>query len=252
MSSHSKWAKIKRTKGSADAARGRLFSRLIREITIAARMGGGNPEGNPRLRAAISAARDANMPNKNIENAIAKGTGAIEGGAAYEEFILEGYAPGGVALLIECMSDNRNRTISEVRHVLTKAGGNLGAANSVAWMFKAKGIIRIDKNAKDEDALMEIVLNAGASDMILDEDEYEITTSQEAFEDVKNAIEQAGIKPLSAEISKVAENSVKLEGDSALKVLKLIDEIDELDDTQHVYHNLEVSDEIIEKYAKQS
>ncbi|HUI93176.1 MAG TPA: YebC/PmpR family DNA-binding transcriptional regulator [Chitinivibrionales bacterium] len=249
MSGHSKWAKIKRSKGNADAARGRVFSRLIREITIAARMGGGNPDGNPRLRSAIASARTANMPNKNVENAIAKGTGTLEG-STYEEFVLEGYAPGGVAVLVECMSDNRNRTISEVRHAMTKGGGNLAAVNSVAWMFKAKGLIRVDKNAKDEDALMEVVLNAGADDMALDGDEFEISTSPEAFEDVRAALEKAGVKPVSAELAKVPENYVKLDGDSAVKVLRLIDELDELDDAQHVYNNLDVSDEVLEKYAK--
>jgi YebC/PmpR family DNA-binding regulatory protein len=249
MSGHSKWAKIKRSKGNADAARGRVFSRLIREITIAARMGGGNPDGNPRLRSAIASARTANMPNKNVENAIAKGTGTLEG-ASYEEFVLEGYAPGGVAVLVECMSDNRNRTISEVRHAMTKGGGNLAAVNSVAWMFRPKGLIRVDKKAKDEDTLMEVVLNAGADDLALDGEEFEITTSSEAFENVRAALEKAGVTPVSAELSKVPENYTKLDGDSAVKVLRLIDELDELDDAQHVYSNLDVSEEVLEKYAK--
>jgi YebC/PmpR family DNA-binding regulatory protein len=250
MSGHSKWAKIKRSKGNADAARGKIFSRLIREITIAARMGGGNSDGNPRLRSAIASARTANMPNKNVENAIAKGTGTLEG-VMYEEFTLEGYAPGGVAVLVECMSDNRNRTVSEVRHAMTKGGGNLAAVNSVAWMFKAQGIIRIDKKAKDEETLMDVVLNAGADDLSSDEEEYEITTSLEAFDTVRTALEKAGITPVSAELAKVPENMVKLEGDAAFKVLRLLEELDELDDTQHVYSNLDVSDEDAEKYAKQ-
>jgi YebC/PmpR family DNA-binding regulatory protein len=249
MSGHSKWAKIKRSKGNADAARGKVFSRLIREITIAARMGGGNPEGNPRLRSAIASARTANMPGKNVENAIAKGTGTLEG-VSYEEIMLEGYAPGGVAILIECMSDNRNRTVSEVRHAMSKAGGNLAAVNSVAWMFKAKGVITVDKKAKDEDTLMEIVLNAGADDLSSDNEEYEISTSMEAFENVRAVLEKAGITPLSAELVKVSENMVKLDGDNAMKVLRIIDELDELDDAQHVWSNLDVSEEILEKYAK--
>jgi YebC/PmpR family DNA-binding regulatory protein len=248
MSGHSKWAKIKRSKGNADAARGKIFSRLIREITIAARMGGGDREANPRLRSAITAARAANMPGKNVDNAIAKGTGTLEG-ATYEEFSLEGYAPGGVAVLVECMSDNRNRSVSEVRHAMTKGGGNLAAANSVSWMFKAKGTIQVDKAAKDEDTLMDVVLTAGAEDMATDEDGYEITTPIEAFENVRAALEKAGITPVSAELTKVPENFVKLEGDAAFKVLRLLDELDELDDAQHVYSNLDVSDEDAEKYA---
>ena len=250
MSGYSKWAKIKRSKGNADAARGKVFSRLIREITIAARMGGGDKEGNPRLRSAIAAARAANMPSKNVDNAIAKGTGTLEG-ASYEEFVLEGYAPGGVAVLVDCMSDNRNRTISEVRHAMTTGGGNMAAANSVSWMFKARGDIRIAKTARDEDSLMEIVLNAGADDLSSDDEEYEVSTSIDAFEDVRAALEKAGITPINAEMVKVPENFVKLEGDAAFKVLRLLDALDELDDTQHVYSNLDVSDEDAEKYAKQ-
>ena len=181
MSGHSKWATIKRSKGKADAARGKVFNRLIREITVAARMGGGDINSNARLRTAISSARTANMPGKNIENAILKGTGQLEG-VSYEEVTFEGYGPGGVAILIECMTDNRNRTVAEVRHVLTKHGGNLGQTNSVSWMFKSKGIIRVPKAAMAEDALMEMVLEAGAEDMALEGDEYEITTAPEAFE----------------------------------------------------------------------
>jgi YebC/PmpR family DNA-binding regulatory protein len=250
MSGHSKWAKIKRAKGNADAARGKIFSRLIREITIAARMGGGDKEGNPRLRSAIAAARAANMPTKNVDNAIAKGTGTLEG-ASYEEFSLEGYAPGGIAVLVECMSDNRNRTVSEVRHAMTMGGGNLAAVNSVSWMFKAQGSILVDKSAKDEDTLMEVVLNAGADDMSSDGDEFEITTSIEAFENVRAALEKVGVTPASAELTKVPDNMVKLDGDKAIKVLRLIDELDELDDVQHVYSNLDVSEEVLEKYAKE-
>ncbi|HEX7511711.1 MAG TPA: YebC/PmpR family DNA-binding transcriptional regulator [Chitinivibrionales bacterium] len=248
MSGHSKWATIKRSKGKADAARGKVFSRLIREITIAARMGGGDKEGNPRLRSAIASARAANMPGKNIDSAIAKGTGTLEG-VNYEEMTLEGFAPGGVAVLVECMSDNRNRTVSEVRHAMTKGGGNLGAANSVSWMFKAKGVIRVPTTAKEEDLLMEVVLEAGAEDMAVDGDEYEITTPLEGFENVRTALEKGAITPTSAELTKVAENTIKLEGDAAFKVLRMLDELDELDDTQHVYSNLDISDEDAEKYG---
>jgi len=248
MSGHSKWATIKRSKGKADAARGKVFSRLIREITIAARMGGGDKEGNPRLRSAIASARAANMPGKNIDNAIAKGTGTLEG-ANYEEMTLEGFAPGGVAVLVECMSDNRNRTVSEVRHAMTKGGGNLGAANSVSWMFKSKGIIRVAKTAMEEEALMEAMLEAGAEDMSVDGEEYEITAAVESFEAVRAALEKIGITPVSSELSKVPENTVKLEGEAAFKVLRVLDELDELDDTQHVYSNIDISDEDAEKYG---
>ncbi|KMQ53060.1 hypothetical protein CHISP_0281 [Chitinispirillum alkaliphilum] len=248
MSGHSKWATIKRAKGKADAAKGKLFNRLIREITIAARMGGGDPESNPRLRSAISSARAANMPNKNVETAVQKGTGQLEG-VSYEEITFEGYGPGGVAVMVESMTDNRNRTVAEVRHALSKSGGNLGQSNSVAWMFKAKGIIRVSKDAMDEDALMELVLEAGAEDMSLDGDEYEISTTSEAFDDVRDALLNANIEPVSAERTKVAENPVKVEGDTAAKVLRLIEMLDELDDTQNVYAAFEISDDELEKLS---
>ena len=246
MSGHSKWATIKRQKGKADAARGKLFNRLIRELTIAARIGGSDPESNPRLRTAISAARAANMPNKNIESAVLKGSGQMEG-VAYEEVTFEGYGPGGVAVMIECMTDNRNRTVAEVRHVLTKYGGNLGQTNSVSWMFKSKGIIRVAKDSMAEDELMEVVLEAGAEDMSLDGEEYEIITTPDKFDPVREALEKFNIKPLSAELTKILENSVKVEGDNASRILKLMEAIDDLDDTQHVYANFDISDEDMEK-----
>lgn len=249
MSGHSKWATIKRSKGKADAARGKLFNRLIREITIASRMGGGDIEANPRLRSAVSSARAANMPNKNIDTAIQKGTGQLEG-VAYEEVTFEGYGPGGIAVIIECMTDNRNRTVAEVRHALSKHGGNLGQTNSVAWMFNSKGIIRVSKESMAEDTLMEIVLEAGADDMILDGDEFEITTSPETFEDVRTALEKNAITPVSAELSKVPENTVKVESENVSKVLKLMDALDDLDDTQHVYSNFDISDEDMEKFQQ--
>ena len=250
MSGHSKWATIKRSKGKADAARGRIFNRLIREITVAARMGGGDINSNPRLRSAVSSARTQNMPGKNIENAILKGTGKLEG-VSYEEVTFEGYGPGGVALLIECMSDNRNRTVAEVRHILTKHGGNLGQTNSVAWMFKTKGVILVPKEGVSEDQLMEIALEAGADDLNSEGAEFEITTSFEAFEPVRHALEKANIKPSSAELTKIGENPVMLEGDNASKVVKLVDALDELDDTQHVYANFDVSAETMAKLEKE-
>ncbi len=248
MSGHSKWATIKRAKSKADAARGKLFNRLIREITVAARMGGGDIESNPRLRTAVATARASNMPNKNIESAIMKGTGQIEG-VAYEEVTFEGYGPGGVAIMIECMTDNRNRTVAEVRHVLTKHGGNLGQSNCVAWMFKSQGIIRVPKESLAEDQLLEIVLEAGAEDMRLDGDEFEIVTTPETFENVKKALDKFNIKPASAELTKAADNTVKVEGENAGKVLRLLEALDDLDDTQHVYSNFEMSNEDMEKFA---
>jgi YebC/PmpR family DNA-binding regulatory protein len=250
MSGHSKWATIKRSKGKADAARGRIFNRLIREITVAARMGGGDVINNARLRSAVSSARTQNMPGKNIDNAILKGTGKLEG-VSYEDVSFEGYGPGGVALLIECMSDNRNRTVAEVRHILTKHGGNLGQTNSVAWMFKSKGVILVPKAGITEDQLMEIVLEAGADDLSSEGEEFEITTSFETFEPVRHALEKANIKPSSAEITKIGENPVQLEGDNAAKVIKLVDALDELDDTQHVYANFDVSAETMASLEKE-
>jgi len=246
MSGHSKWATIKRAKGKADAARGKLFNRLIREITIAARMGGGDPTSNPRLRSAVSSARAANMPNKNVESAIMKGTGQLEG-VSYEEITFEGYGPGGVAIMIESMTDNRNRTVAEVRHALTKFGGNLGQTNSVAWMFKSKGIINVPKDAMGEDALMELVLEAGAEDMVLQGEEYEISTPPENFDAVRDALIKANIEPSSAEITKLVDNPVKVEGENASRIIKLVDMLDDLDDTQHVYAGFDVSDEELDK-----
>ncbi|MCX7726695.1 MAG: YebC/PmpR family DNA-binding transcriptional regulator, partial [Chitinispirillaceae bacterium] len=213
-----------------------------------ARLGGGDPESNPRLRNAISAARAANMPNKNIESAIMKGTGQIEG-VAYEEVTFEGYGPEGIAIIIECMTDNRNRTVSEVRHVLSKYGGNLGQTNSVAWMFKSKGIIRVSKESMAEDQLLEIVLEAGAEDMKVEGNEYEILTTPESFEEVKKALEKFNITPSSAEVTKLAENTVKIEGENVGKVLRLMDALDDLDDVQNVYSNYEISEEDMNKFS---
>jgi YebC/PmpR family DNA-binding regulatory protein len=249
MSGHSKWATIKRSKGKTDAARGKLFNRLIREITIAAKMGGGDVNGNPRLRSAVTSARANNMPGKNIDNAIAKGTGTLDG-VVYEEFQLEGYGPGGVAILADCMSDNRNRTVAEVRHAFTKAGGNLGAGNSVAWMFQLKGMIRVGKDAADEDNLMEIALEAGAEDMKADGSEFEIVTGPDTFEAVKAALEAKSIPTVSAELTKVPKNTVKVEGETCGKVLRLLEAIDDLDDTQNVYGNFEMSEEDMKKASE--
>ncbi|MCL2182496.1 MAG: YebC/PmpR family DNA-binding transcriptional regulator [Chitinispirillia bacterium] len=240
MSGHSKWATIKRAKGKADAARGKLFNRFIREITIAARMGGGDPNSNPRLRTAISAARGANMPNKNIESAIQKGTGQLDG-VNYEEITFEGYGPGGVAILIEVVTDNRNRIVAEVRHLLTKYGGNLGQTNCVARMFNTKGIITVPKDAIGEDEIMELVLEAGADDMSSEGEEYEITTTVDTFDAVREALVNAKLEPSSAEITKVVDNPVMLTEESGSKVMKLVDALDDLDDAQHVYAGFDLS-----------
>ncbi|MBD3346368.1 MAG: YebC/PmpR family DNA-binding transcriptional regulator [Chitinivibrionales bacterium] len=246
MSGHSKWATIKRQKGKADAARGKIFNRLIREITIAARIGGGDPDANPRLRSAIATARTQNMPNKNIENAIQKGTGQLEG-VNYEEVTFEGYGPAGVAVIIETMTDNKNRTVAEVRHVLTKTGGNLGTANSVNWMFNSVGLIRVAKDNIDEDAVMEVALEAGAEDISTQDDAYEVSTTVDNFESVRSALENANMPILSAEVTKVPQNTINVEGETAQKVLKLIDALDDLDDTQNVYANFDISEEEMEK-----
>lgn len=246
MSGHSKWATIKRAKGKADAARGKLFNRIIREVTIAARIGGADPESNPRLRSAISSARSANMPNKNVESAIQKGAGTLEG-VNYEEIVFEGYGSGGVAVMIECMTDNRNRTVSEVRHVLTKYGGNLGTTNSVARMFKSTGLIRVAKDAMAEDQLMEVVLEAGAEDMELDGEEFEILTPPDSFENVKSAIEKFNITPVSAELTKLPETTVPVQGENASRIMKMMEALDDLDDTQQVYANFDISEDEMEK-----
>lgn len=249
MSGHSKWATIKRAKGKVDAARGKLFNRLIREVTIAARMGGGDPDSNPRLRSAMTSARAANMPGKNVESAILKGTGQLEG-VTYEEILFEGYGPAGIAVMIETMTDNRNRTVSEVRHALTRHGGNLGQSNSVAWMFKSKGVIRVAKDAMPEDSLMEVVLESGADDMSLDGEEFEILTAIDMFENVRTALEKMNITPVSAELTKIPENPVKIEGDDVGKVIRLMEALDDLDDTQHVYANFDISDDDLENLDK--
>ncbi len=249
MSGHSKWATIKRDKGKADAARGKLFSRLIKEITIAAKIGGGDPEANPRLRSAIISARNSNMPNKNIESAIAKGTGQVEG-IMYEEVTFEAYGPGGVAIVVETMTDNRKRTVAEIRHVIGKAGGNLGASNSVLWMFQSKGIITVAKNTMDEEKLMEIILDAGAEDMTEEGDIFEITTPPDKFEDLRGTLEKDGVAIASAELTKIPKNTVKVEGENAAKVLKLINMLDDLEDTQNVYSNFDISNEALEAFEE--
>ena len=241
MSGHSKWHSIKHKKGAADAKRGKIFTRLIREITVAARDGGGDPDMNPRLRKAVTDAKAANMPNDNIERAIKRGTGELEG-VSYEEITYEAYGPGGVAILIETMTDNRNRTVAELRHLLSKNNGNLGESGSVAWMFDRKGYIVVNKGERPEDELFEIAIEAGAEDLKDDDENFEIITDQESFDSVKDAVADSGIDLEVAEISMIPQNYVKLEGGEAQQMLKLYDAIDDHDDVQNVYSNFDIDE----------
>ena len=241
MSGHSKWHSIKHKKGALDAKRGRMFTKLIKEITIAARIGGGDPEGNPRLRKAILDAKGVNMPADNIKRAVQKGTGELEGGQL-EEIMYEGYGPGGVAMLVDVVTDNRNRTVSEIRHVFSKNGGNMGESGSVAWMFQKKGYIGIDKSKGDEETLMNLAIDAGADDFQSDESMYEIYTSPEAFDAVLNAIKSKKIETMTAEVSMIPQNYIKVEGKTAQQVVKLMEALDEHDDVQHVYANFDIEE----------
>jgi YebC/PmpR family DNA-binding regulatory protein len=241
MSGHSKWHSIKHKKGATDAKRGKLFTKFIKEITVAARTGGGDPDANARLRKAILDAKAGNMPNDTIDRAVRRGTGAEEG-VNYEEITYEGYGPGGVALLIEAVTDNRNRTVAEIRHMFSKNGGNLGEAGSVGWLFEKKGYIVVDKTAKPEEELFEIAIEAGADDLRDDEDNFEIITSPENFEGVQTAIKSAGIEPQMAEVSMVPQTYVKLEGSSAQTMLRLMEAIEDHDDVQKVYANFDIDE----------
>jgi YebC/PmpR family DNA-binding regulatory protein len=245
MSGHSKWATIKHKKGALDAKRGKVFTRVAKEITMAAKQGGGDPEKNPRLRGAVAEARANNMPSDNIKRAIQRGTGELPG-VNYEEITFEGYGPGGVALIIEVTTDNRNRAVSEIRHMLGKHGGNLGETNSVSWMFHKKGIIVVAKSAAKEDDLMNIVLDAGADDLTSDEENYEIVSSPASFEAVREAVTAAGITPASASISMVPENYTKLEGASANQMIRLLEAVEDHDDVQNVYSNFDFDEKQIE------
>lgn len=245
MSGHSKWHSIKHKKGAADAKRGKIFTRLTREITVAARDGGGDVDMNARLRKAVSDAKAANMPKDKIDRAIKSGTGELEG-VSYDEITYEAYGPGGVAIMIETMTDNRNRTVADLRHLLSKNNGNLGEAGSVAYMFDRKGYIVVNKEQKSEDELFEIVIEAGAEDMKDDGDNFEIFTEQTNFEAVKTAIENAGIEPEVAEISMIPQTYIKVEGNEAQQMLKLYDAIDDYDDVQNVYANFDIDDNNLE------
>ena len=251
MSGHSKWSKIKRKKGSADAARGRLFSKLIKAITIAARHGGGDPESNARLRTAVDEAKSNNMPWDNIERAIKRGTGEIEG-QALEEVTYEAYGPGGVAILIEIVTDNRNRATSEIRHVLSRLNGSLGTSGSVAWQFTAQGIIIVDAKKYEEDTIIAYALEGGATDIKTEDETYQIITAPDAFSKVKEILQNNNIETLTGEVTKVPQNTVPLTDKDAEKMLKLYEALDALDDVQHVYANFDISDEVMEKISSET
>lgn len=239
MSGHSKWATIKHKKGALDAKRGKIFTRLIKEITIAAKAGGGDPDGNPRLRTAVAAAKAENMPADNIKRAIQRGTGELEG-ATYEEITFEGYGPGGVAIIVDVTTDNRNRAVSEVRHAFSKNNGNLGETGSVSYMFAKKGLIVVPKAAAQEDRLTEIALEAGADDLAEEGENWEITTAPKDLEAVRDAVQQAGIHPELAEVTMIASSYQKLEGQQANAMVRLLEALEDLDDTQNVYSNFDM------------
>ncbi|MDL1955912.1 MAG: YebC/PmpR family DNA-binding transcriptional regulator [Candidatus Desulfofervidus auxilii] len=249
MAGHSKWAQIKRKKAAMDVKRGKIFTKLMREIMTAARLGGGDPNNNPRLRAAIEAAKAENMPKENIERAIKKGTGELEG-TYYEEVTYEGYGPSGIAVLISALTDNRNRTVSEIRYLFNKFGGNLGETGCVSWMFEKKGVIAFDKDKVDEDKLMEIAIEAGAEDVKSEEDEYEVITAPEDFEKVKQAFDEAQLKYERAEITMVCQNIVKItDRQQAERILRFMETLEEHDDVQKVYTNFDIPEEIMEAEA---
>jgi YebC/PmpR family DNA-binding regulatory protein len=245
MSGHSKWHTIKHKKGAADAKRGKIFTRIIKELTVAARHGGGDPNMNPRLRTIILEAKANNMPRENIERAIRRGTGE-EPGVSYEEITYEGYGPGGAALLIQSLTDNKNRTVGEIRHMLGKYNGNLAAENSVAWMFSRKGQVVVEKSKADEEKLLNAALEAGADDMNDDGSAWEIVSAPESFEAVRDAVKALGIEPAAAEIAMIPQNYVKLEGKEAQQMLRLMEALDDHDDVQHVWANFDIEEKEIE------
>ena len=245
MSGHSKWHSIKHKKGAADAKRGKVFTRIIKELTVAARDGGGDPDSNPRLRTVVADAKAANMPADNIKRAIRRGTGE-EPGVSYEEVTYEAYGPGGAALLIEVLTDNTNRAVGEIRHLLSKHGGNLGTTNSVAWMFTKHGHLIVDKDGVDEEALMTVAIDAGADDFREDDDAWEVVTAPEAYEAVLEAVKQAGVEPVSARLAMLPQNYVKLEGAPARQILKLMEVLEDHDDVQHVWSNFDIDAKEIE------
>ena len=251
MSGHSKWSTIKHKKGAADAKRGKVFTKVIKEITVAARIGGGDVDGNPRLRMAVMKAKSVNMPQDNVTRAIKKGTGELEG-VQYEETSYEGYGPGGVAIFMEVMTDNKNRTVSEIRATLGKRGGNMGENGCVAWMFEKKGFLTAKTSEKDEDELMELVIDTGGDDMQIVEDHYEITTSVENFESVRKAVEDAGIATETAELTRIPANTVNVDEKHCKSLLRLMDELEDHDDIQKVYSNFDITDEVMAAFEDSS
>ena len=249
MAGHSKWANIKHRKGAADAKRGKIFTRLIKEITVAARMGGGDINANPRLRSAVLTAKAENMPKDNITRAIKKGTGEIEG-EVYEEILYEGYGPGGVAVLVECMSDNRNRTVADIRHYFAKSNGNLGESGCVAWMFDKKGLILVDKSTTSEEELMDVALEAGAEDVVEEETEFQVLTAPEDFDTVREGLESAGVKFVSAEISMIPQNTIEVTDENIAKsLIKLLENLEDHDDVQNVHANFDIDDALMEQFS---
>ncbi len=249
MSGHSKWSTIKHKKGATDAKRGKIFTRLIKEITVAARMGGGDPDGNPRLRSAIASAKTENMPKDNIVRAIKKGTGELEG-AIYDEILYEGYGPGGVAVLVECMTDNRNRTVADVRHFFAKSNGNLGESGCVGWMFDKKGFLQVEKEGITEEQLMEMALEAGAEDVLEEDDEFQVITAPEAFDAVRDALEANKVRFIDASITMIPQNNIEVTDEKiAISLLKLLENLEDHDDVQTVHANFDIDDELMEKLS---
>lgn len=244
MSGHSKWHNIRIRKGRQDAERGRLFTKLAREIIVAAKIGGGNPDANLRLKMAVSKAKESSMPADKIKQAIQRGTGELEG-LSYEEMTYEGYGPAGVALMVKCLTDNRNRTVSEVRHAFTKCGGNLGETGCVSWMFESRGLVSIDKDSVDEDTLMATAIDAGADDIRLDEQTFDVVSDPQDFDAIKGAIEAAKIAYLNADITMLPKSTVKVEGKDANQTLRLMENLEELDDVQQVYANFDIPESVM-------
>ncbi|VFQ43342.1 YebC/PmpR family DNA-binding transcriptional regulator [Desulfoluna butyratoxydans] len=243
MAGHSKWANIKHKKGREDAKRGKIFTKLIKEVTVAARMGGGDPSANPRLRSAVAAARSENMPKDTLERAIKRGTGELEG-VNYEEIVYEGYGPGGAAVIVESLTDNKNRAIAEIRHIFTKCGGNIGANGCVSWMFDKKGLIVVAKDAVDEEALMETAIEAGAEDVKDEGENFEVITAPEDYNEVKEAIDAASIPTVMSEVTMIPQNMSDLEGKDAEKMVRMMDMLDDCDDVQNVHTNADIPDDL--------
>ena len=248
MSGHNKWSSIKHRKGAVDAKRGKIFTRIIKEIIIAARGGGGDPDMNPRLRTAISTAKAANMPKDNIDRAVKKGTGELDG-VNYEEFSYEGYGPGGAAIMLDILTDNKNRAAADVRHIFNKGNGNLGENGCVSWIFETKGVIVCERDKVDAEKLFELALEAGAEDVIdeADEDTIEVHTSPETFEEIRQVLENGGIEMISAAVDKIPSNTVSLEGKAAEQMLRLLDNLEDCDDVQKIYSNYDIDDALLEE-----